>query len=390
MPRSLAGRAPERTLFNQVDYPYTNLDGWTRASGPEEARTEINADRLRVVVATPLAEDLCELVVRLEPRVDLIRDQSLYPPMRHPADFGGDPSFRRTPAQQRTFEKMLDAAAALYGIPDVDPAALNRTVNANPELRWVHTMAAGGGGQVRAAGLTGDQLRRIIFTTSAGVHGRPLAEFAVFGVLAGAKNLPRLIRQQHEHSWSGRWEMRQVSEMTILVVGLGGIGSEVARRLAALRATIIGTSRHNRPVAHVDRLITTDQIAATVPEVDAIVLTLPGTAATEKLVGPEVLDAVKPGTILVNVGRGTVVDEEALLATLRDGRIGFAALDVFATEPLPPDSPLWDEPNVLVSPHTAALNAAEDRLIAELFAANATRLLDGLELKNRVDTVDFY
>jgi phosphoglycerate dehydrogenase-like enzyme len=103
-----------------------------------------------------------------------------------------------------------------------------------------------------------------------------------------------------------------------------------------------------------------------------------------------VLAAAKPGTILVNVGRGTVIDEDALLAALSEGRIGFAALDVFAVEPLPADSPLWDHPNVLVSPHTAALNVAEDQLIAELFAANATRFLDGQELKNRVDTVDFY
>ena len=153
---------------------------------------------------------------------------------------------------------------------------------------------------------------------------------------------------------------------------------------------MVGTSRHHRPVDHVDRLIRTDQIAETVPDVDAIVLTLPGTAATERLIGADVLAAVKPGTILVNVGRGTVVDEDALLPALRDGRIGFAALDVFAAEPLPADSPLWDEPNVLVSPHTAALNAAEDRLIAELFAANASRLLNGEELRNVVDTVDFY
>ena len=153
---------------------------------------------------------------------------------------------------------------------------------------------------------------------------------------------------------------------------------------------MVGTSRHHRPVDHVDRLIRTDQIAETVPDVDAIVLTLPGTAATERLIGADVLAAVKPGTILVNVGRGTVVDEDALLAALRDGRIGFAALDVFATEPLPTNSPLWDEPNVLVSPHTAALNAAEDRLIAELFTANASRLLNGEELTNVVDTVDFY
>ena len=178
--------------------------------------------------------------------------------------------------------------------------------------------------------------------------------------------------------------------MTVLVVGLGGIGREVARKLSGLGATIIGTSRHGRPVEHVDQQIRVEEISSTVPQVDAIVLTLPGTAVTDKLIGADVFDAVKPGTILVNVGRGTVVDEDALVPALRDGRIGFAALDVFATEPLSEDSPLWDEPNVLVSPHTAALNAAEDRLIAELFATNATRFLDGQELMNKVDTVDFY
>jgi phosphoglycerate dehydrogenase-like enzyme len=348
------------------------------------------SERLRVVVAAPLSEEHCELIERLEPRIDLIRDQSLYPPMRHPADFSGDPSFRRTPEKQRVFEQMLDSAQVLYGIPDVDSAALKRTADANSGLRWVHTMAAGGGSQVKAAGLSEEQLHRIAFTTSAGVHGGPLAEFAVFGVIAGAKDLPRLLAQQRDHTWTGRWAMRQVSEITVLVVGLGGIGREVARKLSGLGATIIGTSRHGRPVEHVDQQIRVEEISSTVPQVDAIVLTLPGTAATDKLIGADVLDAVKPGTILVNVGRGTVVDEDALVPALRDGRIGFAALDVFATEPLREDSPLWDEPNVLVSPHTAALNAAEDRLIAELFAVNATRFLDGQELMNKVDTVDFY
>lgn len=350
----------------------------------------VSADRLRVVVATPLSEENCELIEHLEPRIELVRDQSLYPPMRHAADFTGDPTFARTPQQQRAFEDMLATAEALYGIPDVDPAALRRTVREAPALRWVQTMAAGGGSQVEAAGLTPDELRRVAFTTSAGVHGGPLAEFAVFGVLAGAKDLVRLQAQQRDRRWTGRWEMRQVAEMTVLVVGLGGIGTEVARRLSALGATVIGTSRHARPVEHVDRVVEVAELADVVADVDAVVLTLPGTAATEKLVGADVLERVRPGTILVNVGRGTVVDEAALLAALRDGRIGFAALDVFAEEPLPADSPLWTEPGVLVSPHTAALNAAEDRLIAELFAANATRLLDGVEMANRVDTVDFY
>lgn len=347
-------------------------------------------DRLRVVVASPLNEDLCRLIEEREPRIELVRDQSLYPPMRHPADHTGDPDWSRTAEQQRAFEEMVDSAEALYGIPDVDPEALKRTAAANPRLRWVHTMAAGGGSSVKAAGLDEEQLERIVFTTSAGVHGGPLAEFAVFGVLAGAKDLPRLQRQQRDHDWSGRWLMRQVDAMTVLLVGLGGIGAEIARRLAAFGATVIGTSRHGRPVEHVDRLIGPDEIVDVAGEVDAIVVTLPGTAATEKLIGEDVLVAVKPGTTLVNVGRGTVVDEDALLPALRDGRIGLAVLDVFATEPLPADSPLWDEPNVVVSPHSAALDAREERRIAELFAENATRLLDGKELRNVVDTVDFY
>lgn len=346
--------------------------------------------RLRVVVATPLSEENCRRIEQLEPRIDLIRDQSLYPPMRHAADFSGDPAFRRTPEQQRAFEDLVDSAEVLYGIPDVDPAALKRTADANPKLRWVQTMAAGGGGQVKAAGLSADQLARIRFTTSAGVHGGPLAEFAIFGLLAGAKDLPKLQALQREHTWADRWEMQQVSQMTVLVAGLGGIGHEVVRRLTALGARVIGTSRHSRPVEGVDRVITPGEIAGVVGEVDAIISTLPGTAATEKLIGAEVLAAVKPGVIVVNVGRGTVIDEAALTDALTAGRVGFAALDVFAVEPLPSDSPLWDLPNVLVSPHTAALNAAEDRLIAELFAANASRLLDGDRLVNQVDTVDFY
>lgn len=348
------------------------------------------ASSLRVVVAGPLSEDSCRLVAQREPRVELVRDQSLYPPMRHPADFSGDPAFTRSAEQQQRYDAMVDSAEALFGIPDVDAAALARTVKANPALRWVHTMAAGGGSQVKAADLAPADLDRIVFTTSAGVHGGPLAEFAVFGVLGGAKDLGRLLGQQRDRTWSGRWAMRQVSEMTVLVVGLGGIGTQVAAKLSSLGATVIGTSRSAQPVEHVDRVIRVEELAAVLPDVDAVVLTLPGTAATEGLFGAELLGALRPGTTLVNVGRGTVVDEAALLAALDDGRVGFAALDVFAQEPLPPESPLWAHPSVLVSPHTAALNAAEEPRIAALFAANATRLLDGEPLANQVDTVDFY
>ncbi|MFB7892506.1 D-2-hydroxyacid dehydrogenase [Microbacterium sp. NPDC056044] len=348
------------------------------------------SDRLRVVVAAPFDPALAPVITDAEPRIDLIVDHDLLPPMRHAADFSGDPSFRRTAEQQREFDALVDSADVLYGIPDVDSAALARTVRANPGLRWVQTMAAGGGAQVRAAELESRELERVTFTTSAGVHGRPLAEFAVFGVLAGAKDLPRLAAQQRWRRWTGRWAMKQVSDMTIVVLGLGGIGRETARTLSLLGANVIGFSRSGEgaPEGTVGERI--DRLAEYLPQADAIVVTLPGTTATEGLVGDAVFDAVKPGAIVVNVGRGTVIDEDALVRALADGRVGFAALDVFAVEPLAGTSPLWDHPNVLVSPHTAALDPREERRIAELFADNATRLLDGRPLRNVVDTVEFY
>jgi len=350
----------------------------------------MTSDRLRVVAATPISDELIARIVELEPRLDVIADQSLLKPMRHPGDHQGDPDFERTPEQQAAFDELVDSAEVLYGIPDETPSALARTVAANPSLRWVQTMPAGGGGQVKAAGLDAEALERIAFSTSAGVHSQPLAEFSVFGLLAGAKSLPRLQELQRRKEWGARWTMGLISEQTILILGLGTIGRATAQKLKALGARVIGTSRHEDSVEHVDEIVRPEAIADVAERIDGVVVTLPGTSATEKLVGADFFEALRPGATLVSVGRGTVIDEEALLAALDDGRVGCAVLDVVAQEPLSEDSPLWTHPGVLISPHTAALNAAEDRLIAELFARNATRFLDGEELINRVDTVEFY
>jgi len=346
--------------------------------------------RLKVAIATPLTDELCALLTHLEPRIELLYEQDLLPPMRWPGDHDGEPSFRRSPAEQARFDALVDSADALYGIPDTDPASLARTVRANPHLRWVHTMAAGGGGQVKAAALTADELARVAFSTSAGPHSGPLAEFAVFAVLAGAKSLPRLEAQKAARLWSDRWTMRQVSEMTVVVVGMGNIGRGVAARFVALGARVIGVNRRPVEVDGVEEVVTPDRLVEAVSRADALVSTLPGTDSTFQMISREVLAAVKPGIILASVGRGTVIDQDALVDALRDGRVSFAGLDVVAVEPLPEDDPLWTMDNVLLAPHTAALNDNEDRLIAELFAANATRLLDGDDLVNRVDTVHFY
>jgi len=346
--------------------------------------------RLRVVMATPLDQQLCDLIVALEPRIDLVWEPSLLPTRRFATDYRGDPTFSRTPAEQQRYKDLIDSAEVLYGIPDLNPAALQRTVAANPRLRWVQTMAAGGGGQVKAAALSFADLERVLFTTSAGVHGRPLAEFALFGLLAGAKLLPELLAQQRDHLWSERLQMRHLADQTILVLGTGGIGREVIRMLGAFGCHVIATSRRAATVDGADEVVHPDNLAEVLPRVDGLVVTLPGTDATIGLVGEAVFSALKPGATLVNVGRGTVVNEPALINALQNAQIGYAALDVVAREPLDSQSPLWNMPNVLISPHSAALSANEPRLIAELFAANAANLLDGHPLLNRVDTVEFY
>lgn len=341
--------------------------------------------RLRVVAATPISEELIAEIVAAEPRIDFVRDQSLLKPQRFPGDHSGDPDFRRTPAQQAAFEALVDSADVLYGVPDETPAELARTAAANPGLRWVHTMPAGGGAQVKAAGLPGAALERIAFSTSAGVHAEPLAEYAVFGLLAGAKTLPRLQRQQADRQWSGRWEMGLLSQQTILLVGLGSIGRATASKLQALGATVIGTSRHPDPVTGVDRVIDPDALVDEVGGVDGIVVSLPGTAATEGLVSREVFAKVKPGVTVVSVGRGTVIDQDAMIEALRSGQLGGAYLDVTTPEPLPPESPLWNLPNVVITPHNSAISAGNERRQLEIFCENLRRWGRGEQMLNEVN-----
>lgn len=348
------------------------------------------AETLQVFVATPLTPELCNLIVQLEPRIELVVDQELIPQARYVGDHDGDPSFQRTPDQQRRFEELCDQADALYGIPDNDPKQLARTIRANPKLRWVQTMMAGGGAFVRRAELTDEELARVKFTTSAGVHAKTLAEFAVFGVFAGAKDLPKLQRLQSQHEWAQRWPMRQIFQMTVLIVGMGHIGRETAKTFAALGARVIGVNRTVREEEGVEQVYPVEQLAELASQADAIVATLPSTSETRGMLDSEFWGKVKPGAIFVNVGRGSTVDEPAMIEALQDGRLSFAALDVFAKEPLAKDSPLWELPNVVIAPHTAALNHEEDALIARLFAENARRLLDGEELLNRVNTESFY
>ncbi len=340
---------------------------------------------VKVAIAVPLQPELIEPIEAVDSRIEVAYEPDLLPPARFPNDHRGVDGFRRTTEDERRWWDMLGTAEVLFGIPGDSPEGLSRAMRACPGLRWVQATVAGAGEQVGGAELTAGELDRVIVTSAAGVHAGPLAEFALFGLLAFAKGLPRLLADQRAHRWN-HYAMDELSGRTVVIVGLGQIGGEVARLAAAFGMRVIGLNRTGAGhYPHVDELVSIDALGDRLSEADAIVISLPLTDATRGLIDAAAIARIKPGATLVNIGRGAVVDEPALIAALRVGRLGGAALDVFANEPLDADSALWDLPNVLVSPHTAALSLRENERIVALFAENLRRYVRGDDLLNRVD-----
>ena len=267
--------------------------------------------------------------------------------------------------------------------PPAWPASPARTRACSGSTPWPPAPAA----PSRPPGSDQETLHKFKVTTSAGVHALPLAEFAALGILNGFKRSAELAQDQAAKVWPElRTPTRLVSGSTLVVTGLGEIGLETARIARALGMKVSGTKRNVEPIDGIEQVADNDGLAGLLASADAVVNTLPGTPYTEKLFNREVFAAMKPGTVFVNVGRGTVVDEDALLEALDNGQVSYACLDVFAVEPLPQDSPLWNHPKVMVSPHTSALSAAENRLIAERFCSNLRTFLDGGDLPHLVDT----
>ena len=348
--------------------------------------------RTQVLIASPLEAELAVRIQAADPRAEVLFEPDLLPPARYPGDHRGDPSFARDAEGEARWRALLDRAEVLFGVPEDSTEGLAEVVNGLPRLRWVHATSAGAGEQVRKAGLSPEALKRVVITTSSGVHAVPLAEFAILGLLAVAKELPRLIEDQRARAWPEvRRPVRELSGQTLFLLGLGEIGREVARLGKALGMRTVGFRRTEGPPPHwVDEVHGPQRLAELAGQADAMVVSLPMTEQTAGLVDRATIERLPASCIFVNIGRGGVVDEPALIDALRDRRIAGAVLDVFATEPLPADSPLWTLPNVLVTPHAAALSARENERIAELFADNLRRYLDGRPLRNVVEPGLYY
>jgi phosphoglycerate dehydrogenase-like enzyme len=345
----------------------------------------------RITVAVPLADDLAARIAAELPGRQVRFEPDLLPPPRYACDHRGDPGFHRDRDQERRWAALLAEAEVLYGIPGDDPQELRRLVRSVPGLRFVQATAAGAGQQVAAAGLTDDELERVAVASSSGVHAGPLAEFATLGMLALARDLPRLERDRAARRWD-HYATPDLAGRTAVVLGTGAIGSRIARVATALGLRVVGVNTTGRPPGGVplDEVTTPDRLRELAPRADVLLITLPELPETVGLVDRAVLGALPRGAVVVNVGRGRVVDEAALVELLGTRHLAGAALDVTAEEPLPADSPLWELPNVILSPHTAALSPREDERIVDLFLDNLRRLEDGRPLRNRITTARRY
>ena len=226
----------------------------------------------------------------------------------------------------------------------------------------------------------------VVLTNSTGIHGTTVGETVAGYMLSFARRLHVYRSQQHEREWK-RAPYREPFTLdgeAVCVVGLGTLGTGVARRAEALGMDVVGVRRSGDSHDHARQVYTPDALVDAVSDARFVVLTVPLTEETEGLVGRETLAAMPSSGYLVNVSRGAVVDEDALVAALDDGAIAGAALDVFEEEPLPQESPLWDDDDVIVTPHASAQTRRYHEDIATLVRTNVRRIRGGDDLTNRV------
>ena len=251
-------------------------------------------------------------------------------------------------------------------------------------LQWIHSPAAGVGNMLYPAMLE----RPIVMTNGRGTSADNIAEHVLALTLALFRRLPEATRRQAEHVWA-QDELsgpRTIAGSNIVIVGLGAIGTATAARLSALGAVVTGVRRHaDAGVAGVTAIYPPDALSDLLSTADVVVIAAPHTGATHGLIGSDEIARMKPGSFIINVSRGSLIDEDALATALRSGHLGGAALDVLRDEPLPADHPMWDVPNLLITPHIAGFRRDHWEAAIALFAENRRRFAAGEPLLNVVD-----
>ncbi len=251
-----------------------------------------------------------------------------------------------------------------------------------PHLRWLHSTGAGVD-RLLFPEILGQE---ILVTTSSGIH-HWLVEHVLAVVLALSRRLHLAVRNQIQHRWerSPRTMGDEIAGQTLGILGLGSIGTELASKAHALGMRVIGTKRTPTPIPAVERVLPPDGLADVLREADAVVVALPLTAATRGLIGEPELRTMKPTAVLINIGRGPIVQERVLIQALQERWIAGAALDVFEQEPLPAESPLYDLENVIITPHVSGASPHYMDRAVPVFCENLAAYLQGRPLRNMVD-----
>jgi glyoxylate/hydroxypyruvate reductase len=340
--------------------------------------------RVEVLIASYLEPEYVDRIRQID-GVRVTFDPALLPQPRYGSDHVGSP-LQRSPENEQRWRAYLAGAEVLYDFDHTNLAILNTLI---PNVRWIQATSAGIGQLLMRTGL---MAAPITFTTARGIHAKPLADFVAMAILWFAKDGFRMIHEQTARQWV-RYCGRDVQGTTVGIVGFGSIGREVAKVCRAMGMHVVATSRTLQAGASdsdADQILPRSNLAALLAAADYVVLAVPHTPQTERLLGRAELAVMRPGAVLINVARGAVVDEAALIGALRDGRLGGAALDVLSTEPPADDNPLWTMPNVLISPHSASTVTSENTRLTDLFCENLIRYTRGEPLLNVFDRERLY
>jgi phosphoglycerate dehydrogenase-like enzyme len=232
--------------------------------------------------------------------------------------------------------------------------------------------------------------RDFILTNGAGTHGITIAEFVIAYILAHAKFFRELYTAQTEQIWRKDFAFQELNNANLLIIGAGSIGQAIAARAKAFGMNVFGSRRHPQKLANFDQVVGVNEWRSLLPSVDYVVIATPLTSETKGLINEEVLRALPKHAYLINIARGAIVDESALIKALTEGWIAGAALDTVVTEPLPPESPLWTVPNLFITPHCSAHSPKIKQRSLDLFLDNLQRYLTGEPLRNVVDKLAGY
>lgn len=348
----------------------------------------VDQSTLNVLIASYLEPEHVASIRDVDRRLHVIYEPDLLRPPRYAADHIGQAT-TRTAAQEERWRQLLGEADILF---DFDHTHRDDLPELAPNIRWIQATSAGIGQFIKRQAYD-QRMPNTIFTTASGVHAVPLAEFCIMALLMFNKGASRMMHDQQRKHWE-RYAGTDVRGRTVGIIGMGKIGAEVARLSRAFGMTVIGTKRNASNVdansLGLDELYPLSKLRSLLHRSEYLVMIAPHTPETENMLGADELALLPRGAFLISIGRGATIDEPALIEALRSGHLGGAALDVFADEPLPVDSPLWEMPNVLVSPHSASTSDRENARITELFCENLKRFLTGQPLLNVLNTETLY